>query len=109
MGAAPEGGELTWLAVRGRPWVSVRPRKGSATEAGWTGEGGRREIAARIHVPGSADQGLKTPRRSAERRCRVPLFPGDPGNTPRPLPIAPFGASASLRFTGGSTLNPPLT
>ncbi|MEA2881398.1 MAG: hypothetical protein QOH32_654 [Bradyrhizobium sp.] len=69
----------------------------------------RREIAEGCHVPGSADQGLKTPRWSAERRCRVPLFPGDPGNTPRRVDYAPFGASASLRFIGGGTLNLPFT
>src|SRR3954464_12213648 len=50
----------------------------------------RREIAEGCHVPGSADQGLKTPRWSAERRCRVPLFPGDPGDTPRLLPSCAF-------------------
>src|SRR4051795_9222942 len=56
----------------------------------------RREIAEGCHVPGRTDQGFKTPRRSAARRCRVPLFPGDPGNTPRPVTSAPFGAPPPL-------------
>src|SRR4051794_23238641 len=105
--AAPAGGELTWLAVYGRLWVSVRPRKGPATEAGWTGTGGRGEIAARIHVPGSADQGFKTPRWSAERRCRVPLFPGDPGSKPRPLPSCAFRRFTSLSFMESEGPEPP--
>jgi hypothetical protein len=80
----------------GRLRVSVRPHYGgSATEAGWTGTGERREIA-RSHVPGSADQGLKTPRRNAERRCRVPLFPGNPGDKPRLVEGAPFGVPPPL-------------
>src|SRR3954447_11094755 len=32
----------------------------------------------------------KSPRRDAERRCRVPLFLGNPGNKPRPLPRCAF-------------------
>jgi hypothetical protein len=83
MGAAPAGGELTWLRALGRLWVSVRAHYGALPLARLDGDRRRREIAARIHVPGRTDQGFKTPRRSAERRCRVPLFPGDPGDTPR--------------------------
>src|SRR3978361_2263693 len=42
----------------------------------------------------------KSPRRDAERRCRVPLFPGDPGSKPRPLPSAPFGVPSPLNVEG---------
>jgi hypothetical protein len=73
----------------GRPWVSVRPHyrglplklagRGQASGAKSPCSGFGRQ------VPGSADQGFKTPRRNAERRCRVPLFPGNPGNKPRPV------------------------
>src|SRR5947199_10821983 len=69
----------------------------------------RREIAEGCHVPGRTVRGFKTPRRSAERRCRVPLFPGDPGNTPRLVDYAPFGASLPRFLSGGGTLNLPLT
>jgi hypothetical protein len=41
-------------------------------------------------VPEARPQGQKSPRRDVERRCRVPLFPGDPGNKPRPLPRCAF-------------------
>jgi hypothetical protein len=34
-----------------------------------------RASSGACQVPGRTDQGFKTPRRSAERRCRVPLFP----------------------------------
>ena len=54
------------------------PLRGPATVCGWTGTGKRREIAEGCRVPGRADRGFKTPRRSAERRCRVPLSSGDP-------------------------------
>src|SRR5438270_4010264 len=73
---------------------------GSATEAGWTGTGVRREIAEGCRVPGSADQGFKTPRRSAGRRCRVLLSPGDPGDKPRLVDYAPFGAPSPLIVEG---------
>src|SRR3954471_22305804 len=53
------------------------------------GDRQRREIAVR-QVPGRTDRGLKTPRRDAERRCRVPLFPGNPGSKPRLLPRCAF-------------------
>jgi len=80
------------VAHRTREALGIRPAplRGSATEAGWTGTGMRREIAEGCHVPGSADQGLKTPRWSAERRCRVPLSSGDPGDKPRLLPSCAF-------------------
>jgi antitoxin CptB len=101
-GACGRGGDVprrTRGALGNRPC----PLRGAAL-SGWTGAGegrgnlpGWREKLA--PVPGSqVPRSKKSPRRSAERRCRVPLFPGVPGNTPRLLPIAPFGASASLSF-----------
>jgi hypothetical protein len=50
------------------------PEKGSATEVGWTGTGGGAKSPCG-QVPGSTDQGLKTPGRSVERRCRGLYFP----------------------------------
>src|SRR5438309_10345682 len=61
------------------------------------GETGLDQRASLAPAAGStAPRSKKSPRWSAERRCRVPLFPGDPGNTPRPVTLAPFGASTSL-------------
>src|SRR5437588_7706017 len=60
----------------------------------------RREIAEGCQVPGRTDQGLKTPRRSAGRRCRVLLSPGDPGDKPRLVDYAPFGAPLPLTRGG---------
>ena len=67
----------------------------------------RREIAEGCHVPGRTDRGLKTPRRSAERRCRVPLSSGDPEDMPRPVTVAPFGASAPSLFRCRGHPEPP--
>ena len=86
----------------GRPWVSVRPLNGSATVS-WLDAGqasGAKTPCSRTstgvcQVPGRTDQGFKTPRRDAERRRRVPLFLGDPGNKPRPLPRCAFRRSVS--------------
>src|ERR1700733_3251240 len=50
------------------------PEKGSATEVGWTGTGGGAKSPCG-QVPGSTDQGLKRPGRSAGRRCRGLYFP----------------------------------
>src|ERR1043166_2713299 len=47
------------------------------------GQGEGRESAGGCHVPERRARGLKTPRRSAERRCRVMLFPGDRGDKPQ--------------------------
>src|SRR6267142_2037774 len=103
----PEGRCGAWGCARkhvtGRPWVSVRPVTGSATVS-WLDEGqasGAKTPCSRTssgvcQVPGRTDQGFKTPRRDAERRCRVPLFLGNPGNKPRPLPRCAFRRSASL-------------
>jgi hypothetical protein len=60
----------------------------------------RQESSPRKNGPG-----LKTPRRSVERRCRVPLFPGDPGNKPRPLPRCAFRRPVSPQ-KGRSTRTP---
>src|ERR1044071_3998888 len=67
----------------------------------------RREIAEGCHVPGRTDRGFKTPRRSAERRCRVLLSSGDPGDTPRLVDYAPFGASAPSPFRWRGHPEPP--
>ena len=56
-------------------------------------------------VPGSK----KSPRRDAERRCRVPLILGNPGIKPRPLPSCAFRRSASLVSYGGRFSEPQLT
>src|SRR3982075_2537088 len=74
------------VASRSRECLGIRPAplSGSATEAGWTGTGsGAKSPCAKSP---EARTGPTTPRRDAERRCRVPLFSGDPGNKPRPLP-----------------------
>jgi hypothetical protein len=108
VGAAPAGGEQTWLRALGRPWVSVRAHYG-ALPLMWL-DGDRRAVrnrrvqASAGQVPGRTDRGFKTLRRNVERRCRVPLFSGDPGNKPRLLPRCAFRRSASLfsfrgRFT----------
>ena len=67
----------------------------------------RREIAEGCHVPGRTDRGFKTPRWSAERRCRVHLSSGDPEDKPRLVDYAPFGASTSLSFKESEGPEPP--
>src|SRR3954451_18415860 len=101
--AAPAGGEGTSLAALGGPWVTVRAHYGALPSMAGRGQakGGRKPGWMRavrlVSWPGrTAPRSKKSPRWSAERRCRVPLFPGDPGNTPRPVTLAPFGASTSL-------------
>jgi hypothetical protein len=99
------------VAPRTREALGFRPGplRGSATVSWLDWGGARREIAVGSQVPGSTDQGFKTPRRSAERRCRVPLFLGNPGNKPRLLPRCAFRRSASLFLLGGGSLKPPFT
>ena len=46
--------------------------------------------------PEERTRAFKTPRWSAERRCRVPLSFGDPGDKPRLVDYAPFGAPPPL-------------
>src|ERR1041385_6933829 len=48
MGAAPAGGELTWLRALGRPRVSVRAHYGALPVAWLDGDRRRREIAVRL-------------------------------------------------------------
>src|SRR5882757_10028665 len=85
----PEGRCGAWgraSQARTRETLGIRPARNWVCHRSWLdGDRQRREIAV-SQVPGSADQGFKTPRRDAERRCRVPLFPGNPGNKPRLLP-----------------------
>ena len=70
----------------------------------------RREIAEGCHVPGSADQGFKTPRRDAERRCRVPLVFGNPKIKPRLLPKVRLSAfRLPLFFRERGSPNLPFT
>src|SRR4051794_27388329 len=59
------------VALRSREYLGIRPAplSGSATEAGWTGTGKRREIAEGCQVPGSADQGYYA---ATERREALP-------------------------------------
>src|SRR4051812_2336255 len=61
---------------------------------------GRGQAAARNRrqatSPEERTRVLRRRRRSAGRRCRVPLFPGDPGDTPRLVTNAPFGAPPPL-------------
>ena len=57
-------------------------------------------------VPEARPQGQKSPRRNVERRCRAPLFPGDPGNKPRPLPRCAFRRPVSPHCRGERTKSP---
>ena len=72
-GAGSAPGDVPRKHALGRPWVSVRPVIGSATEVGWTGTGERREIAG-SQVAGSADQGLKERRDGASKGVAVCLY-----------------------------------
>jgi hypothetical protein len=101
----PEGRCGAWGCARkhgpGRPWVSVRPVRVCHCELAGRGQAsGAKSPCSRTstgvcQVPGRTDQGFKTPRRDAERRCRVPLFSVSPGNMPRPLPRCAFRRSVS--------------
>src|SRR4051794_3349481 len=75
--------------------------KGSATVSWLDGDRraarNRQEPSPRKNGPGSK----RTRRRNVERRCRVPLFPGDPGNKPRPLPKVRLSASRPPSFSRG--------
>ena len=100
--------------ARTREALGFRPalKKGSATVI-WL-DGDRRAARKRraqgpygvCQVPGRTDQGFKTPRWSVERRCRVPLFAGDPANKPRPLPRCAFRRSVSPQCRGERTKSP---
>src|SRR5438270_10643212 len=99
----------------GGPWVAVRAHYGALPSmAGreWVkgGETCLDQRAGLAPAAGSTAPGTKkSPRRDAERRCRVPLILGNPGIKPRPLPRCAFRRSASLPFAGGRNLNLPLT
>src|ERR1700716_2243831 len=64
VGAAPAGGEQTWLHALGRPWVFVRVHYGALPLAWLDGDRQRREIAV-SQVPGRTDRGLKESRGGA--------------------------------------------
>ena len=105
-GACGRGGR----ALRTREALGNRPcpLRGAAFN-GWTRrvKGGETRLdgeLARARARKNRSQGQKSPRRNVERRCRVPLIPGDPGIKPRLLPRCAFRRSASLfsfqgRFT----------
>jgi hypothetical protein len=89
----------------GGPWVIVRAHYGALPlMAGrdWSERAKAFGIMAQASpragstVPGSK----KSPRRDAERRCRVPLFLGNPGNKPRPLPRCAFRRPVSPQSRG---------
>src|SRR5205085_8097152 len=95
----------------GGPWVTVRAHYGALpsmagrvpAKGGETCPDGERcsRRCPEEPVPGSK----KTPRRSAGRRCRVLLSPGDPGDKPRRCYCAPFGAPPPL-ILGRQTKSP---
>src|SRR3954466_5823966 len=115
---------------RPRPWFAPTDSGGLGLPSGPTTEalplawldGDRHaaQIAEGCHVPGRTDRGFKTPRRSAERRCRVPLSSGDPGDKPRPvtarlsaLPLPPILSEGhpeppthAKRFAGSDDARP---
>src|SRR3979490_2742351 len=79
VGAAPGGGEQTWLHALGRPWVSVRPVIGSATVS-WL-DGDRRAARNR-----RAQGPLRGSAKSPEERTRVlRRREGASEGVPRPL------------------------
>src|SRR3954447_26400988 len=78
------------------------------------GDGGKSVVIGGLALASCAfeerAEAKRSPRRNVERRCRVPLFPGDPGNKPRLLPRCAFRRSASLSHRRErGPLNPPLT
>src|SRR4051794_32839665 len=99
--AAPAGVGVVPHALGG-PWVAVRAHYGALPSMAGRkrAKGGETCLDQRAGLApaagSTAPRSKKSPRRSAERRCRVPLFPGDPGNKPRPVTVAPFGASLPL-------------
>src|SRR3954471_24449757 len=103
----PEGRCGAWgraSQARTREALGFRPalNKGSAIVS-WL-DGDRRAARNRraqgpfrrsAKSPEERTRVFKTPRRDAERRCRVPLFLGNPGNMPRLLPRRAFRRSVS--------------
>src|ERR1044072_3489703 len=81
----------------GGPWVSVRAHY-RALPLKLAGRG-QACGAKSPRVATSPEERTRVLRRrggAPNRRCRVPLFPGDPGDTPRPVTIAPFVAPLPL-------------
>src|ERR1700709_497209 len=108
----PEGRCGAWgraSQARNREAMGFRPARNWVCHCELAGRGqasGEKTPCSRTstgvcQVPGRTDQGLKTPRREAERRRRVPLFLGNPGNKPRPLPRCAFRRPVSPQCRGG--------
>jgi hypothetical protein len=98
------------VAHRSREALGIRPAplSGSATEAGWTGTGERREIAVR-QVPGSADQALKR-RDGTSRGVAVCLyFPAIRETSRGRYQGAPFGVPPPSLLVEGGPLKLPFT
>jgi hypothetical protein len=99
VGAAPGTGAN--VALRSREASGFRPaRKGLPPKLAGRGQasGAKSPCSGRkaAKSPEERTEAKKSPRRNVERRCRVPLFSGDPGNKPRLLPRCAFRRSASL-------------
>ena len=106
MGAAPAGGEQTWLHALGRPWVSVRAHYGALPLTWLDGDRQRREIVVR-QVPGRTDRGLKERRGGtlkgvAVRLCFQAILETSRGR----YQGAPFGVPSPLKVEGRSTKSP---
>jgi hypothetical protein len=105
--AAPAGVGVVPCAPGG-PWVTVRAHYGAPPSmAGRVpAKGGEtcldQRACSRRCLEEPVPRSKKSPRRDAERRCRVPLFPGNPGNKPRPCYGAPFGVPPPSPYRGGS-------
>jgi hypothetical protein len=100
VGAAPAGGGKRSPRTREALGFRPGPLRGTATVS-WLGGDrraarNRRAQASAAKSPEERTKAKRSPRRNAERRCRVPLFPGSPGSKPRPLPRCAFRRSASL-------------
>jgi antitoxin CptB len=102
------------LNVFGRP-LGFRPaRKGLPLKMAGRGQasGAKSPCSGRkaAKSPEARTKAKRSPRRNVERRCRVPLFPGDPGSKPRLLTQgAPFGVPPPSFLLEGGSLNPPFT
>ena len=110
-GACGRGGR----ALRTREALGFRPGplRGSATEAGWTGTGERREIAVlRLRPPSPRKNGprLKDRRDGTSRGVAVCLFfPAIREISRGCYQGAPFGVPPPSFLVEGGSLNPPFT
>jgi hypothetical protein len=99
--------------VFGRPWVSVRPERVCHCEMAGRGQasGAKSPCSGRkaAKSPEERTEAKKSPRRNVERRCRVPLFPGDPGNKPRLLPKVRLSAFRLPLFSSREVFSNPTT